>query len=148
MITTSFFQMYSFYATGSGFGTRKQHFELRAFSGFCIWIFPIKLTYSICFPKKECQLTISGIVNCSVWFVDIYDPKRIFHEIWLNYSVHSFICEMYTLNMTTSERWQFCVRWPTKTCFTSVTKPMILSEEDELICNIVRTRYTTEIAFR
>ena len=78
MITTSFFQIYSFYTTGSELGTRKQHFELRAFSGFCIRIFPILLT---CLLQKECQLTISGIVNCSVWFVDIYDPKRIFQKI-------------------------------------------------------------------
>ena len=34
-----------------------------------------------CLFYKECQLTISGIVNCSLWFVDIYDPNRIFLKI-------------------------------------------------------------------
>ena len=52
MITTIFFQIYSFYATGSELGTRKQHFELRAFSGFCIRIFPLKLTLSV-YCKKS-----------------------------------------------------------------------------------------------
>ena len=39
--------------------------------------FPYK-TYIICLLLKECQLTISGIVNCSVWFVDIYDPAKTY----------------------------------------------------------------------
>ena len=46
------------------------------------------------FTVKKCQLTISGIVNCSVWFVDIYDPKRIFQEIVIKTTASTVLCEM------------------------------------------------------